>query len=85
MFGYNGVKGGGYMQHVVGTWVQLIYVDSKQQVSIRDVRVLAVGEKRLLAYCDTAKAVRTFMLDRIVDMEGLKWRLNAKPQKQQQA
>jgi predicted DNA-binding transcriptional regulator YafY len=62
------------MQQYIGKLVQLIYVDSKQQVSIRNVRILAVGEQRLLAYCDQAKGVRTFTRAGIVDVEVIQWK-----------
>ena len=57
------------MQEYIGKLVQLIYVDRKQQVSIRDVRVLAVKDGKLKAYCLVSKAPRIFHVDNIVDME----------------
>ncbi|WP_050794370.1 hypothetical protein [Paenibacillus curdlanolyticus] len=57
------------MQEYIGKLVQLIYVDRKQQVSIRDVRVLAVKDGKLKAYCLASKAPRIFHVDGIVDME----------------
>jgi predicted DNA-binding transcriptional regulator YafY len=57
------------MQEYIGKVVQLIYVDSKRRVTIRNVRVLAVGEHRFKAYCYLANEVRTFKISGIVDME----------------
>ncbi|PWW06346.1 hypothetical protein DFQ01_103248 [Paenibacillus cellulosilyticus] len=57
------------MQKYVGKLVQLIYIDRKRQVSIRNVRVLSVQGSRLKAYCMTARAPRVFNIDSIVDVE----------------
>ncbi|PWV97425.1 hypothetical protein DFQ01_12169 [Paenibacillus cellulosilyticus] len=57
------------MQNYIGKLVQLIYIDRKRQVSIREVRVLSVQGNRLKAYCMTAKAPRVFNIDSIVDVE----------------
>jgi len=76
VFVYNGRKerGGVDMKQYIGKLVQLIYIDSKQQVTIRNVQILAVGEHRLLAYCHQAKGVRTFTRSGIVDMEVIQWK-----------
>lgn len=52
--------GGGHMQQYIGKVVLLIYVDSKRNVSIRNVKILVAGDSRFMAYCYQAKAVRTF-------------------------
>ncbi|GIP15004.1 hypothetical protein J40TS1_06460 [Paenibacillus montaniterrae] len=57
------------MQKYIGKDVQLIYVDRKGNVSIRNVRVLVTGDQRFLAYCYEAKAVRTFNRSGVVDIE----------------
>lgn len=60
------------MQEYIGKVVQLIYIDSKRNVSIRNVRVLLVGDSSFRAYCYQAKSVRTFNKSGIVDMEVLR-------------
>ncbi|MFD1954788.1 hypothetical protein ACFSL6_11595 [Paenibacillus thailandensis] len=57
------------MENYIGKVVQLIYVDRKQQVSIRDVKVISVKEGRFKAYCFSAKAIRIFNMSGVVDME----------------
>lgn len=65
------------MREYIGRVVQLIYVDQKHQVSIRDVRVISVKDDRLKAYCFTAQAIRIFNLDGIVDVELINSRKRA--------
>lgn len=60
------------MQGYIGKDVQLIYVDSKHNVTIRNVKVLVVGEARFMAYCYQAKSVRTFNMTGVVDIEVLR-------------
>lgn len=60
------------MQEYVGKDVQLIYNDSKRNVTIRNVKVLMAGDKRFMAYCYKAQAVRTFNIPGIVDMEVIR-------------
>jgi len=75
MFVYNQLKtGGGLMQQYIGKIVQLIYVDSKKNVSIRNVKVLIAGNKRFMAYCYKAKEVRSFLKSGIVDIEKLRYK-----------
>ncbi|WP_336773479.1 hypothetical protein [Paenibacillus sp. MMO-58] len=57
------------MERFIGKVVQLIYIDRKREVSIRDVRVISVKAGRLKAYCFQAQAIRIFNLDGIVDVE----------------
>lgn len=57
------------MQGFIGKDVQLIYIDRKRNVSIRNVRVLVAGDQRFLAYCYQAKSVRTFNKSGVVDIE----------------
>ena len=66
------------IQQYIGKVVQLIYNDSKRNVTIRNVRVLVAGDQRFLAYCYQAKAVRTFNVDGVVDMEVSRWQANSK-------
>src|SRR5690606_40684409 len=77
MFVYNNYKtrGGGLMQKYIGKIVQLIYIDSKKEVSIRNVKIYAAGDNQFKAYCYQAKAVRTFNLNGVVDIELLNNRL----------
>lgn len=57
------------MHEYVGKDVQLIYVDSRKNVTIRNVKILIAGEERFMAYCYLAKEVRTFNKSGIVDIE----------------
>lgn len=59
------------MQQYIGKIVQLIYVDSKKEVSIRNVKIYATGDKQFKAHCYQANAVRTFKIDGVVDIEVL--------------
>ena len=61
------------MQEYIGKDVQLIYVDSKRNVSIRKVKVIMAGDKRFMAFCYQAQAVRTFNKSGIVDMEVIRF------------
>lgn len=54
---------------------RLVYNDSKRNVTIRNVKVLAVGEQRFMAYCYTANEVRTFRVSGVVDVEPLNKRV----------
>jgi|GEM_PF-952750 len=63
------------MQQYIGKIVQLIYLDSKREVSIRNIKVLAVGEKSFKAHCYKADAVRTFKISGVVDIEVLNQRV----------
>lgn len=69
------------MQKYIGKDVQLIYNDSKRNVTIRNVRVLVVGDKRFMAYCYQAQAVRTFNKSGIVDMEVIRYGKETKGQR----
>ncbi|MFD1954312.1 hypothetical protein ACFSL6_09010 [Paenibacillus thailandensis] len=60
------------MEKYIGKVVQLIYIDRKHQVSIRDVRLLSVKDDRFKAYCFSAKAVRVFNMAGVVDVELIK-------------
>lgn len=60
------------MERYIGKVVQLIYIDRKRQVSIRDVRIMSVKGNLLKAYCFTAKGFRIFDLKNIVDVELVK-------------
>lgn len=57
------------MERYIGKVVQLIYIDRKRQVSIRDVRIISVKGDKFKAYCFAAQAYRIFNIDNIVDME----------------
>lgn len=60
------------MEKYIGKVVQLIYVDRKRQVSIRDVQVLSVKGGQLKAYCFSAQVVRIFSVENIVDVEAVR-------------
>lgn len=57
------------MESYIGKVVQLIYIDRKKNVSIRDVRIISVKGKQFKAYCYLAEAMRIFNSDNVVDME----------------
>jgi len=57
------------MQGYIGKDSQLIYNDSKGNVSIRNIRVMAVGKARFMAYCYKAQSVHTFRKSGVVDLE----------------
>lgn len=59
------------MQHYIGKIVQLIYIDCKREVSIRNVQIFVGGDKQFKAYCFQANAIRTFNLSGVVDIEVL--------------
>lgn len=60
------------MQKFIGKEAQLIYIDSKRNVSIRNIRVLMVSDQRFKAYCYSAQEIRTFLKSGVVDIELLK-------------
>ncbi|RJE90167.1 hypothetical protein D3P07_08105 [Paenibacillus sp. 1011MAR3C5] len=57
------------MESYMGKVVQLIYIDRKKNVSIRDVRIISVKGKQFKAYCYSAGAMRIFNEDNVVDVE----------------
>lgn len=57
------------MESYIGKVVRMIYIDRKRNVSFRDIRVLSVKDNRVKAYCYSAKSIRIFNLNGIVDME----------------
>lgn len=57
------------MDSYIGKVVQLIYIDRKRNVSIRDVRIISVKGNQFKAFCYSAGAVRIFNVDHVVDME----------------
>ena len=59
------------MQKYIGKIVQLIYIDSKREVSIRNIKVIASGEEKFMAYCYTKKNVRTFYHSGIVSIDEI--------------
>jgi len=63
------------MQQYIGKIVQLIYIDKKRNVSIRNIRVIATGQEKFMAYCFTKKGIRTFEHIGVVDIEPLSPRL----------
>ncbi|MFF2089735.1 MULTISPECIES: hypothetical protein [Paenibacillus] len=73
------------MERYIGKVVQLIYLDRKRNVSIRNVQVISVKNGRMKGYCLSAQAIRIFNLDGIVDVElagrggggGLLWERKA--------
>ena len=60
------------MKELIGKVAQLIYIDSKKNVSIRNVKILVAGEARFMAYCYQVQEVRSFRKSGIVDMEVLR-------------
>ena len=62
------------MQELIGKVVQLIYIDSKKNVSIRNVKILVAGEARFMAFCYKAQEVRSFRKSGIVDIEVLRFK-----------
>ncbi|WP_143810491.1 hypothetical protein [Paenibacillus sp. MY03] len=65
------------MEKYIGKVVQLIYIDKKRNVTIRDVRVLAVKDGRVKAHCFSANAIRIFDISNIVDVEEVKRHVTA--------
>ncbi len=61
------------MRKYIGKDVQLIYIDRKHEVSIRNVKVLVTGEKRFVAYCYSAQSIRTFNIVGVIDMEEIQY------------
>ena len=57
------------MEKYVGKLVQLIYIDRKRNVSIRDVRIISVKGDLVKAYCCSAQAIRIFNRVGIIDVE----------------
>ncbi|MFF2887464.1 hypothetical protein [Paenibacillus sp. NPDC057967] len=57
------------MERFLGKVVQLIYIDRKRNVSIRNVRIISVKGKQFKAYCYSAGAMRIFNEDHVVDVE----------------
>jgi len=57
------------MESYIGKVVQLIYIDRKKNVSIRDVRIISVKGNQFKAYCYSAEAMRIFNTDNVVDVE----------------
>ncbi|HIW33102.1 MAG TPA: hypothetical protein IAA29_09980 [Candidatus Paenibacillus intestinavium] len=56
------------MHNYIGKNVQLIYVDSKRNVSTHNIKVIMSGDKRFIAYCYTAREVKIFNKSGIVDV-----------------
>ncbi|MCR8659384.1 hypothetical protein [Paenibacillus endoradicis] len=61
------------MQEYIGKDMQLIYNDSKGNVSTHIVRVIIAGKARFIAYCYTAQSVRTFHKNGVLDLEVLEY------------
>ncbi|GBG05524.1 hypothetical protein PAT3040_00004 [Paenibacillus agaridevorans] len=57
------------MEKYIGKVVQLIYIDRHRNVTIRDVKVLAVKDDRVKAHCFSAGSIRIFDVSNIVDVE----------------
>lgn len=60
------------MERYIGEVVQLIYIDRKRQVSIRNVRVISAKGDKFKAYCFSAQAIRIFNIKGVVDVELVK-------------
>ena len=63
------------MEQYIGKIVQLIYNDKNKNVSIRNVKIIATGKDKFMAYCYNKKAIRTFDHTRVVDIEPINTRL----------
>ncbi|WP_077622860.1 hypothetical protein [Sediminibacillus massiliensis] len=46
--------------------IEIIYIADDDQLSQRSIRVIAVKEKSILAYCYSRKKIRTFKQDNIL-------------------
>lgn len=57
--------------------LEMIYLDSDNQVSQRIIRVININDNMILAYCFTRKKVRTFKLDYILSVEPVRKRVGA--------
>nr|WP_276531646.1 WYL domain-containing protein [Brevibacillus invocatus] len=49
--------------------IQIIYLGSQGQTTMRTLRPLEIADGRLKAYCLTRKAPRVFVIDRILAVE----------------
>ncbi|MFF2480582.1 WYL domain-containing protein [Paenibacillus sp. NPDC058071] len=65
------------MESYIGQTVQLIYIDRKRKVSIREVKVISVKGPLFKAYCYNAQAFRVFNAANVVDIEPVRKRVQA--------
>lgn len=57
--------------------VELIYMDRGDQISQRIIRVLAINDHAVKAYCYTRRQFRTFRIDNILSVGPLRKRVGA--------
>ncbi|MFD2616179.1 hypothetical protein [Terrilactibacillus laevilacticus] len=55
-----------------GDIIQLIYLDKKNNISQRTIRVIAVSDSYIKAYCYTKKAQRIFKKENILGSKIIK-------------
>lgn len=60
------------LENYLGQTVQIIYNDRNRNISIRTIQIRSIKDGRLKAYCFTAKALRIFNVENIVDAELVK-------------
>jgi len=53
--------------------IQLVYMDRSYNVSVENVKVIMAGKKRILAYCHALRAIRTFNISGIINMEVISY------------
>jgi len=53
----------------VGRIVRMIYMDKEGRITKRRIYVHSIRGTRLIAFCQEAKALRTFSIDNILAME----------------
>lgn len=79
----NGILGGGRMIVFLTNAmnrkekIMIYYMDSKDEVSQRIIRVVQLGDEKILAYCYYRKQVRNFKIDNILSYGRLKGRMGA--------
>ncbi|WP_440894987.1 hypothetical protein ACS127_10460 [Amphibacillus sp. Q70] len=52
--------------------IMIYYIDSKEKVSQRVVRIVSMDNKKVLAYCYYRRQVRSFKLENILSCGNLK-------------
>ncbi|WP_042148913.1 hypothetical protein [Paucisalibacillus sp. EB02] len=57
--------------------ILIFYIDSKNQVTQRYVRVISMDDNSIVAFCYWRKKVRTFKLENILSAEQVKKRVGA--------
>ena len=57
--------------------IMIYYIDSKGEISQRIIRVVDIGEEKILAYCYYKKQVRSFKLENILSCGSIKRSIGA--------